>query len=102
DSKPPKEVLLWEDFLEKANEYLFDQQKTIFEKPQFHYNRQLYSEANVCEAVNANINSVLYELMGTDYVFSSRKPHVSRPDFIYYHKDDLIKEETNKYYQNVM
>ncbi|CAG8788140.1 19490_t:CDS:2, partial [Racocetra persica] len=90
DSKPPKEVFLWEDFLEKANEHLFDQQKMIFEKLQFHYNRPLFNEANICEAVNTNINSILNELMGINYVFSSQKPYVSEPDFTCYHNDDLI------------
>ncbi|CAG8570183.1 6726_t:CDS:2 [Dentiscutata heterogama] len=90
DSKLPKEVLLWEDFLEKANEHLFDQQQMVFEKPQFHYNRLLFNESNVCEAVNANINSVLNELMGTDYEFSSRKPYVGEPDFTCYHNNDLV------------
>ncbi|CAG8462021.1 22349_t:CDS:2 [Cetraspora pellucida] len=47
-------------------------------------------EANVCEAVDTNIYSILNELMGMNYDFSSRKPYVSEPDFTCYHNDDLI------------
>ncbi|CAG8454525.1 5301_t:CDS:2 [Cetraspora pellucida] len=90
DSKPLKEVLLWEDFLEKANEHLFDQQKMIFKKSQFHYNHPLFSEANVYKAVDTNINSILNELMGTNYDFSSQKSYVGESDFTCYHNDDFI------------
>ncbi|CAG8833768.1 26285_t:CDS:2, partial [Racocetra persica] len=89
NGKLPEEVHLWEDFLEKSDGHIFDKGQFIFQKPEFYYNRVLFNESNVCEAVNANINTVLNDLM-EGYDFSTRKPRVGQPDFTCYHNDDLI------------
>ncbi|CAG8798206.1 63_t:CDS:2, partial [Dentiscutata erythropus] len=49
--------------------------------------KEVLFEANICEAVNININSVLNEL--TDCDFSSQKSYIGQPDFTFYHNNDL-------------
>ncbi|CAG8484748.1 12355_t:CDS:10 [Gigaspora rosea] len=46
NGKLPEKVHLWEDFLEKIDEYIFDKEQIIFQKPQFNYNRLLFNESN--------------------------------------------------------
>ncbi|RHZ60281.1 hypothetical protein Glove_355g96 [Diversispora epigaea] len=94
-STRPKEVLPWDTFFEKVNQFNFDQrpefQGSQFKKPWFRNNVNVINEEDVRDAFHNNICMVLNELMGPDYEFSRRRATAAGiPDFTGYFVDTIL------------
>jgi predicted Ser/Thr protein kinase len=93
-STRPKEVLLWDTFLDEVNRFNFDQQqgfKLQFQRSQFINYSNIVNEEDVRNAFMTNICVVLDELMSPDYEFSRRRaPAAGIPDFTGFYKKSVL------------
>ncbi|PKY20030.1 hypothetical protein RhiirB3_433225 [Rhizophagus irregularis] len=90
--KPPRKVMLWENFFDNVNAYSFDEldRERKFKEPMFVNDFIVTEEEVVRQALNVNIFLVLNRLF-SDYKFSMRKVYASgKPDYSCYYQEKLL------------
>lgn len=90
--KPPRKVMLWENFFDNVNAYSFDEldRERKFKEPMFVNDFIVTEEEMVRQALNVNIFLVLNRLF-PDYKFSMRKVYASgKPDYSCYYQERLL------------
>ncbi|RIB00588.1 hypothetical protein C2G38_2302281, partial [Gigaspora rosea] len=93
NGKLPEKVHLWEDFLEKIDEYIFDKEQIIFQKPQFNYNRLLFNESNETSHRKGSMSSTKWvNKRCQNSTKQAKKPRTNV--WLYGHLEAFVHEET--------